>query len=239
MMDYLRQFNFTSVAVRLLLAAVIGFSLGLERERKHRPAGCRTYMLVCMGAALTMLLSQYETTLLNTIWYDLSLSIGIKTDVSRFGAQVINGVGFLGAGTILVTGHREVKGLTTAAGLWASACLGLAIGSGFFECVILGAVLIFLSMRYLPAIENAMVERAPFLNLYVEFSSLDDLGAILSRIKELNTQVLDVEIGHGRGDGGSDNPSASFCLRLDKRQPHTDILVSVSGLDCVYMVEEY
>ena len=238
MIDYLRELNFVSVALRLLLSAVIGFSLGMERGRKRRPAGCRTYMLVCMGATLTLLLSQYEYYMLTNRWYDLALEIGIRTDVSRFGAQVINGVGFLGAGTILVTGRREVKGLTTAAGLWASACMGLAIGAGFYESVILGTVLIFLSMRFLPTIENMMVERAPFLNIYVEFESLDNIGAIIGRIKERNSQILDVEIDHGRGEG-SGNPSAAFSLRLPRHQPHSDVLVSVSGLDCVYTVEEF
>lgn len=238
MIDYLRELNFVSIALRLLLSAVIGFSLGMERGRKRRPAGCRTYMLVCMGATLTLLLSQYEYYMLTNRWYDLALEIGIRTDVSRFGAQVINGVGFLGAGTILVTGRREVKGLTTAAGLWASACMGLAIGAGFYESVVLGTVLIFLSMRFLPTIENMMVERAPFLNIYVEFESLDNIGAIIGRIKEQNSQILDVEIDHGRGEG-SGNPSAAFSLRLPRHQPHSDVLVSVSGLDCVYTVEEF
>lgn len=237
MFEYLRDLNFVSVALRLFLSAIIGFSLGLERGRKHRPAGCRTYMLVCLGATLTMLLSQYEYYMLSTRWYDLAVEIGIRTDVSRFGAQVINGVGFLGAGTILVTGRREVKGLTTAAGLWASACMGLAIGAGFYECVLLGTILIFLSMRYLPTIENMMIERAPFLNIYVEFQSLDNIGSIIGRIKEQNSQILDVEIDHGRGEG-SENPSAVFSLRLAKRQPHAEILVALAGLDCVYTVEE-
>ena len=156
----------------------------------------------------------------------------------RFGAQVINGVGFLGAGTILVTGRREVKGLTTAAGLWASACMGLAIGAGFYECVFLGTVLIFLSMRYLPIVENMMVEHAPFLNIYVEFESLDHIGDVIGRIKEQNAQVLDVEVDHGRGPDSS-NPSAVFSLRLAKRHSHSDVLVSISELDCVYTVEEF
>ena len=235
---YLREFHFASVVLRLALAMLLGGCIGLERERKRRPAGFRTYMLVCMGATLTLLLSQYEYYMLTNRWYDLALEIGIRTDVSRFGAQVINGVGFLGAGTILVTERREVKGLTTAAGLWASACMGLAIGAGFYESVVLGTVLIFLSMRFLPTIENMMVERAPFLNIYVEFESLDNIGAIIGRIKEQNSQILDVEIDHGRGEG-SGNPSAVFSLRLPTHQPHSDVLVSVSGLDCVYTVEEF
>ena len=75
-------------------------------------------MLVCLGAALTVLLSLYEYTLVTGPWSALAAELGMKTDVSRFGAQVINGIGFLGAGTILVTGRQQVKGLTTAAGLW-------------------------------------------------------------------------------------------------------------------------
>ena len=116
--------------------------------------------------------------------------------------------------------------------------MGLAIGAGFYESVVLGTVLIFLSMRFLPTIENMMVERAPFLNIYVEFESLDNIGAIIGRIKEQNSQILDVEIDHGRGEG-SGNPSAVFSLRLPTHQPHSDVLVSVSGLGCVYTVEEF
>ena len=127
---YLREFHFASVVLRLALAMLLGGCIGLERGRKRRPAGFRTYMLVCLGAALTVLLSLYEFTMVTGPWSDICAEIGIKTDVSRFGAQVINGIGFLGAGTILVTGRQQVKGLTTAAGLWASACTGLAVGAG-------------------------------------------------------------------------------------------------------------
>ena len=122
MIQYLRELHFASVVVRLALAMLLGGCIGLERGRKRRPAGFRTYMLVCLGAALTVLLSLYEFTMVTGPWSDICAEIGIKTDVSRFGAQVINGIGFLGAGTILVTGRQQVKGLTTAAGLWASAC---------------------------------------------------------------------------------------------------------------------
>ena len=116
MIQYLRELHFASVVVRLALAMLLGGCIGLERGRKRRPAGFRTYMLVCLGAALTVLLSLYEFTMVTGPWSDICAEIGIKTDVSRFGAQVINGIGFLGAGTILVTGRQQVKGLTTAAG---------------------------------------------------------------------------------------------------------------------------
>lgn len=143
MIQYLREFHFASVVVRLALAMLLGGCIGLERGRKRRPAGFRTYMLVCLGAALTVLLSLYEFTMVTGPWSDICAEIGIKTDVSRFGAQVINGIGFLGAGTILVTGRQQVKGLTTAAGLWASACTGLAVGAGFYECVLIAFAMIF------------------------------------------------------------------------------------------------
>ena len=237
MIDYLRELNFVSIALRLLLSAVIGFSLGMERGRKRRPAGCRTYMLVCMGATLTLLLSQYEYYMLTNRWYDLALEIGLRTDVSRFGAQVINGVGFLGAGTILVTGRREVKGLTTAAGLWASACMGLAIGAGFYECVALGTVLIFLSMRFLPTVENMMVERAPFLNIYVEFESLDNIGAIIGRIKSQGAQIYEVDIERGTEESHH-RPSAVFTIRLDHAVHHAQVMAAISELETVTTIDE-
>ena len=112
-------------------------------------------------------------------WHETAMEIGLRTDVSRFGAQVINGIGFLGAGTIIVTGKQEVKGLTTAAGLWASACMGLAIGAGFYECVLLGFLLILLTNRLLPFVEDAIIESARNMNIYVEFQTLDNLGDIM------------------------------------------------------------
>ena len=225
--DGLRDVTLASVTTRMLLAVLCGGLIGIERAYKRRPAGFRTHILICLGAAITTLTSQF-----------LYLNLHYYTDMARLGAQVVAGIGFIGAGTIVVTRQHRVKGLTTAAGLWASACMGLAIGAGFYECVFLGTVLIFLSMRYLPIVENMMVEHAPFLNIYVEFESLDHIGDVIGRIKEQNAQVLDVEVDHGRGSGSS-NPSAVFSLRLAKRHSHSDVLVSISELDCVYTVEEF
>ena len=237
-LSYLRELNMVSVLLRLTLAMLIGGVLGLERGRKRRPAGSRTYLLVCVGAALAMLLGQYEFAMVTGPWAGLAAEIGQKVDVSRFGAQVINGIGFLGAGTILVTGRQQVKGLTTSAGLWASACMGLAIGAGFYECVLLAVLLIFLAMRVLPFLEDVLIERAPIINFYVEFESLDNLGTIIGRIKELNAQILDIEIEHGRSDR-SQNPSATFSIHMAERQPHTRALIAISGLDCVLAIEEF
>ena len=150
MIQYLRELHFASVVVRLALAMLLGGCIGLERGRKRRPAGFRTYMLVCLGAALTVLLSLYEFTMVTGPWSDICAEIGIKTDVSRFGAQVINGIGFLGAGTILVTGRQQVKGLTTAAGLWASGGPRPSGGAGVFGGGVIAIAVIFITKPPVP-----------------------------------------------------------------------------------------
>ena len=170
-------------------------------------------------------------------WRNRPLQGGRYPDVSRFGTQVINGIGFLGAGTIIVTGKQEVKGLTTAAGLWASACMGLAIGAGFYECVLLGFLLILLTNRLLPFVEDAIIESARNMNIYVEFQTLDDLGDIIGRIKSQWAQIYEVDLDRGREER-SKNPSAVFSIRLPGRHYHVRVLAAISELESVYTIDE-
>ena len=225
-LDFLRDLNSWSVLLRPFVAACLGGLIGLERERKRRPAGFRTYMLVCMGAALAMMLGQYVDSL-----------GGTRSDMSRFGAQVINGIGFLGAGTILVTGKQEVKGLTTAAGLWASACMGLAIGAGFYEAVLLAALLIFFVVRILSLLEAFMVEKGKNLNVFIVFESLDDLGTIIAAIKTHDAQIHEIEIEKSEDSTGK-RPGALFFLHLEKRQSHAKFMAALSEVECIYLMEE-
>lgn len=236
LLDHLRQLNMESVCVRMLLGIAFGGYIGLERAGKQRAAGFRTYMLVCLGAVLTMLLGQYEHHMLTTVWTEAMVQTGLKTDVSRFGAQVISGIGFLGAGTIIVTGRQEVKGLTTGAGLWACACMGLAIGAGFYECVLLAFVLIVLVLRVLPIIEGFVVDHARNVNLYVEFESLDDIGALIACIKDQGAQIYQVDIDRGRDDTNR-HPSAVFSIRLKKARMQGKLMVSLSEIPQVYFIE--
>ena len=229
--DYLRELNMASVLVRLLLAMLVGGLVGMERGRKRRAAGFRTYMLVCVGAALTMLLGQYQSVML-----ELS-GTAARADMSRFGAQVINGIGFLGAGTIMLTGRREVKGLTTAAGLWACACMGLAIGSGFYECVILGLILVYLCIRILPMLENALRKKARNINLYIEFDAVQDVRQIAACIRSLGVMIVDIEVEPGEKENQR-SPSAVFVLRLKRRQPHEEVLSAVFKLDHIRKIDE-
>ena len=225
---YLREFHFASVVLRLALAMLLGGCIGLERGRKRRPAGFRTYMLVCLGATLAGIISQYNYVMINTVFADIASEIGRNTDVTRIGAKVIGGVGFLGAGTIIVTDRQEVKGLTTAAGLWASACMGLAIGAGFYECVILAFLLMFLCIRLLPYLENYMVERARNMNLYIEYASFDNIGLIIGKIKAQGAQIYEVNIDRSSERKGQ-YPSAVFTIRLAPNTHHAQVIAAISG----------
>lgn len=237
MLEYLREFHIVSVVLRLCLAVLFGGFVGMERERKRRPAGFRTYLLVCVGSALTMLLGQYFSLMLDIRWTDVAAGIIPESDVSRFGAQVINGIGFLGAGTIIVSGRQEVKGLTTAAALWACGCIGLAIGAGFYECVILGLGLIFLATRILLPLENLLLRKSRNMMLYVEYTNPDDFRNISVCLKNMGIRILDIELGTGHRHF-QQNPSAVFTLLLPRKQTHSQVLTTVFGLEHVCKIDE-
>lgn len=226
--DPFRQLDFLSVILRLSLSMLFGGLIGLEGGRKGRAAGFRTCMLVCLGAALTILLGQYELQILT--------DPQPRVDVCRFGAQVINGVGFLGAGTILVTRKHQVKGVTTAAGLWASACIGLAIGAGFYEGVVLAFTLVFFILRVLPHLESQISNHMGNMNVYVEYDAIEHTGAILKCIRSLNVHILDVEIQHGTLEEPS--VSAILTIHLKRAVTHNRVLASISQLECIFSVEE-
>ena len=164
--------RFAEVVLKLVIALICGGLLGIERGRKKRPAGFRTYMLVCIGAALVMMTNQYISELYQT------------GDPSRMGAQVISGIGFLGAGTIITTGHNRVKGLTTAAGLWAAACIGLAIGIGFYEGAIMGTVMILIVMVAMHTLDEKITASARVVTLYIEFDKISSLKNVTAFLKE-------------------------------------------------------
>ena len=214
------------MVVRLTLAAVCGGLIGIGRAKKRRPAGFRTHTLVCLGAALTMIISQY-------VWKEL----GAQTDLSRLGAQVINGIGFLGAGTIIVTGRQQIKGLTTAAGLWASACMGLAIGAGFYGGALVGCTLIIVTTSVLSAFEVKIMSTARNMNIYIEFQNTDDIGRVIDEVKKLDVKIYDIEITRIRSSDGLP-PSAILTLRLPKKLRHADLMAAIASVGGVQSVEE-
>ena len=232
----LRELNLWSMMLRVFLAMLMGGVIGLDREKKGRPAGFRTYMLVSMGAAATAILSQYLDLMLSTLWAEDLAAVGNRTDVVRLSAQVISGVGFIGTGTIMVTARHEVKGLTTASCLWASACMGLAIGAGFYECMVIGFILILLSIRVLPRLERWIVERARNMNIFVETDSAEHLSQIIRTMKDAGLTLFEMEID--RGDTGAGSLRGNFSVRLGAHQQHTQVLAKLSTLEGVLAVEE-
>ena len=217
--------SFLSVAVRILLAVVVGGLLGLERERRSSPAGFRTYMLVAIGSSMTIMLSQYIDLMLSTQWAAAAQSVGATHDVSRFGAQVI------------LTGRKRVKGLTTAAGLWASACLGLAIGAGYYECVAVSVALILVCMYAFPALENRLIQRSRYMNILAELDGMECLGGVLAALREQGVTVFDIDLSKQPEDRRA-QLGVHLSVYLPKGLNHTELLAQLAALGGTVSIEE-
>lgn len=222
----IKELNMISVLLRLLLAAVLGGLIGLEREYKRRPAGFRTHILICLGAAMTTLTSEFL--LLNMHYY---------LDVARLGASVASGMGFIGAGTIIVTRHHRIKGLTTAAGLWTSAIVGLAAGAGFYEAAVTATVLVLLAELIFARLEYRILAKAKDINIYVTYSGNAALRGVMSYLGGRRAHVLDLRVTNSEEwlPGGS---AAEFSLRLARGQELDGLLEGLRMLDGVDSVEE-
>ena len=220
----LRELNWISIVLRLALAIICGGIIGIERGRKGRTAGFRTHVLVCIGAALTVLTNQYMMQYFGG---------GVP---ARLGAQVINGIGFLGAGTIIVTGRHKVKGLTTAAGLWACACMGLAIGIGFYEAAIAACVLILFVNSALHRMDNYVVSKSKVVEIYVEFGTVEDISGFIGKMRATDIRVSEIEITKNTNSADS-SVAAVMLLRSNVKRDHAEILAIASDVKGVKFVE--
>lgn len=224
-METIRGIGIAGIAVRLVLAVLCGGVIGLERETKRRAAGFRTHVLICIGAALTTLTSQFL------------VRNGFNTDPARLGAQVIAGMGFIGAGTIIVTSRRQVKGLTTAAGLWTAAIIGLAIGIGYYEAALVAVAFVLLSEVVLSKLEYFIVSTARTMNVYIEFGDTKNLDNIVSQLAEHNMTITDIEYTKSRS-GDVSHPTAILSIRFRKKTVHEDVMTMLAELPGVLSVEE-
>lgn len=173
------EFNIVSVIFRLLLAMGIGAMFGTDRSKKGSPAGLKTHSLVCVGSALVMLTSEYIMYRFNT------------GDIGRMPAQVISGIGFLGAGTILVTGNNQIKGLTSAASIWFSACVGLTIGIGFYSGAIIAAVFEIIVVKLLS--KTKFQRGSKTYEIYLEYDDNFNLSSTIKTIKSFDCHILSME----------------------------------------------
>ena len=224
-MEMLRELNTVSIIVRVVLAMLVGGIIGTERMVKNQPVGSRTYMVVCLGACLVMLTNQY---ICNTF---------ATGDPSRLGAQVISGIGFLGAGTIMVTGNNKIKGLTTAAGLWSSACIGLAIGIGFYEGAIAVAVVILFIMTVFKNIERKILRDSKALRLYINVESNSALNLLIDDCHERKIRVDDIQVSKPR-KGTKGGIIVFLTLKLHKKEDHANLVHQLSELEGILYIEE-
>lgn len=181
--------NLFSIVLRIAVSVMCAGILGIERGKANQSAGMRTYILVSLGATVVMLTGQYM--------FD-KFAAG---DPARLGAQVVSGIGFLGAGSIIVEGKTKVRGLTTAAGLWASACIGLAVGIGFYMGGIIAAIMVYLVISKFKSFSDHFTHNDVILRIYIEFGEMSELNSLFATIESFGLQVLDTLLNNPKNCG--------------------------------------
>lgn len=225
--DFTREMTLLAVAARMLTAMVCGGVIGIERELKRRPAGFRTHILICVGASITVLT--------NLFLYQV---MHLYTDVSRMGAQVITGISFIGAGTIIVTKRRRVKGLTTAAGLWAVGIIGLVCGAGYLEMALFASAMVLFAELVLSRLEYRFVRHIKDTNLYVEYESADDIQEIMTTLAGFGLEVGDLEISRIQGEDGKMHCCAILAMQAGKEDLGRNVIPAVAALEGVESIVE-
>lgn len=180
--EYMRELNIVTVAVRILLATLLGGIVGIERGKQGRAAGMRTHIFVSVGSALTAMIGFFVNT-----------QLGYDGDPMRISAQVISGIGFLGVGTILLKGRFQITGLTTAAGLWATAAIGLALGAGFYEGALITFLVAIITVTLLHRLEYKLLRRQTRFGIYVEINSDKAVRATIDHLR-LTYSATDIQV---------------------------------------------
>ena len=220
--EWLGELNFFTLLIRLSVAVLCGGIVGMEREVHGRAAGLRTHMMVSVGAALTTLIGMFNLNTLSVTW----------ADPMRIGAQVISGIGFLGAGTILLKkGNSQITGLTTAAGLWVTAVIGLAAGAGFYEGSFFTAVVAMLIFTMISKLEFVMNSKRVRLFVYLE---LDTVSAVADMIDKLADSVgaVEIQVTPPRS-GTAGHVGMEALIRLPKKTPISTKLHKLESFDHV------
>ena len=223
--SWLSELTVGSIFVRLILVILFSGIIGIERATKKHEAGLRTYVLVCVGSAVAMITNQFIFEAFGT------------GDVGRIASQVISGIGFLGAGTILITSRNQIKGLTTAACLWACACMGLAIGIGFYTLTIIGFILIIIVLMILPPIENYFTKFGKTYKIHIELLARTDLKELINLSRSLNMKILSIERNAAYANSGLSVYTINY-KRLEKNEENSHFLQTIKELPYVNYVEE-
>ena len=208
-MEWLREFNIWTIIIRLFLAAILGGIIGLERGRQRRAAGLRTHILVCVGSALTVMVGFFARE-----------ALGIElSDPLRVSAQVISGIGFLGAGTIMLKGRFQIVGLTTAAGLWVTAAIGLSAGIGFYEGAIAAFLISIFTVIVLNKLERHINDNRSNFGVYVEIKQDEAVRKCINDLKE-KYEAHDIQVTVPRS-GISGNVGIEVILVIQRKNKAT------------------
>ena len=226
LVDYLQGTNELAVVIRLLIAAVCGSLIGWERVVRRHSAGIRTFALVSLGSAVATSLNLY-----------LAAMPDFNADVSRIPAQVVSGIGFLGAGTIIVTGRNQIKGLTTAASLWVASCMGMAFGAGYlvvgFSCFILVMIANLVLMRLTQKVEDY----SRYVSIYIEVEETNGIKRLRKKIGEMGYKITSMNKTKDKTLSGSDT---ALMVELDfgRKHSHQELFEELNNLEFVSYVEE-
>ena len=215
--------NMQNILIRVIVAAILGGIIGLDRGMKHRGAGTKTITVVCLGATLVMLTEQY-----------IQINFAGMANMTRMAAQVISGVGFIGVGTIIISKHR-VRGLTTAATLWASACIGLAVGIGFIEGGILITAVMLFSLHVLPLVERFATRHSRYCNVFIDLEKNRHLRSVIQSLKEADITIDSMEMG--KPDDGEEGISVHLVLYTKRATERTEIYDILMKTDKVMSVD--
>lgn len=225
--DWFSDWNIVSIIARLVLASVVGFIIGYDRERKNKPAGIRTHILVCLGTALATMAAVFA-------YYQFPES---NIDITRLAGQVVTGIGFLGAGIIFISNKNRVEGLTTAAGMWACTCCGIAIGFGFLEGTIITVILIVITMLLLPVMERKVHRREIQFDLYLEFEQGTTPAGFLHLLHAEDVSYSNYRVI--QEDNGKEGPIAILSVSMKPTADKEAFLSRIRELDGLQYVHEH
>lgn len=221
--------GFSAVAVfRMVLAVFCGMLVGLERQLKGHSvaAGCKTFCLVCLGAALAMLTNEY-----------IVISGNGNGDLARMAAQVISGIGFLGAGTIITTGSNKIRGLATAASLWVTAALGISIGTGFYTGVAGGVACILVSTAACNVVQRLVNQKSRVMRIQLECINEAFMLQLIEYIRDKNFRIMTIT-RHSENKWYKKDICVIIEMDLQKRRNHSEILQDIRSMDGLRYIQE-
>ncbi len=216
----------STVLLRFFISCLLSGIIGFERSRHGRPAGLRTHIIVCLGSTMTALIGLYACRVL-----------GFPSDPMRVSAQVISGIGFLGAGTILIRGSNHVTGLTTAAGLWTTASIGIATGLGFYPGAVICATIFFLAAGALTRVEAIGKNGKNIIRVYLECDDASQTNAILNIVTEPEYGLYSVEITPPR-TGIANHLGIEAIMPIPKNGDRKVLVASLAQLDHILFAVE-